>query len=176
MNAGGGLRIERARVRDALPLLALRREVLAEKQWFVTLPAELSTTLEAQEQQVRDLERSENSALFVARDRSVLVGMLGLYGGALSRTRHTAKLEMMVAKAARGHGVGDALLAEALGWADRNPWLRKLGLTVFAENQRALALYTKHGFREEGRREGEYLLEDGRAVADVLLYRWVQSG
>jgi RimJ/RimL family protein N-acetyltransferase len=58
---------------------------------------------------------------------------------------------MMVAAPWRGRGVGTALLVAAIDWA-RQRGLHKLSLGVFPGNERALALYRKLGFVEEGRR------------------------
>lgn len=52
---------------------------------------------------------------------------------------------------ARGRGVGDALLSTASGHA-RTSGLRRLVLDVGDRNDRAIALYDRHGFRATGRR------------------------
>jgi RimJ/RimL family protein N-acetyltransferase len=169
-----GLRIEPARPLDALPTLALHRAVLEERQWFITLPEELDLTLDEREHQIRGLAEADNSLFLVARlPGERCVGFLTLRGGSLRRLRHTAKLELMVDPSWRGEGIGTAMLEAALRWAEDSPVLTKIGLAVFATNERALALYDKLGFREEGRRPGEYRLEDGSTRDDVLLYRFV---
>jgi RimJ/RimL family protein N-acetyltransferase len=61
------------------------------------------------------------------------------------------EIGMMVDRDWRGLGVGSALLSAAIDWA-RERGLHKLSLDVFAHNARALALYRKCGFVEEGRR------------------------
>lgn len=61
------------------------------------------------------------------------------------------EVAMMVAAGWRGRGVGTALLVAAIDWA-RQRGLHKLSLSVFPSNERALALYRKLGFVEEGRR------------------------
>ena len=95
-------------------------------------------------------------------------------GGSLLRLRNTGKLEVMVHPDWRGQGIGRALLEAGLAWAEGSP-LHKVGLAVFATNERALHLYTELGFREEGRRPREYRMEDGTLRDDVLLYRMVGS-
>src|SRR6266436_8870933 len=66
---------------------------------------------------------------------------------------HVASLGMAVAPEWRGRGVGSALMAEAIAWA-RAHGVEKLALSVYPDNQRALALYAKFGFVEEGRLTG----------------------
>lgn len=169
-----GLVVTEASSRDALPLLALKREVLAERDWFITLPEELTTTLDDQVALVRELRDAPNSVLLVARrERGRVVGAVTLMGGALARTRHAARLEILVDPAHRGRGVGRALMTAALAWAEANPVLTKVGLSVFATNERAIALYRSMGFVEEGRRPREYRMEDGTWRDDILFYRFV---
>jgi len=60
------------------------------------------------------------------------------------------ELGMMVAAGWRGRGVGSALVAAAIEWA-RARGLHKLALSVFPDNQAAIALYRKFGFVVEGR-------------------------
>ncbi len=63
-------------------------------------------------------------------------------------------------------GEGTALMQAACDYADRWPQLLRLELTVFVDNARAVALYRRFGFQEEGRHRA-YALRDGACV-DVL--------
>jgi ribosomal protein S18 acetylase RimI-like enzyme len=70
------------------------------------------------------------------------------------------ELGMCVARGWRDRGVGSALVAEAIEWA-RERGLHKLSLDVFAHNARAIALYHKFGFVDEGRRVKHYRRQSG---------------
>ena len=65
----------------------------------------------------------------------------------------------------QGKGVGSALMESLVGLADN--WLNvsRLELTVFTDNERAIALYRKHGFEVEGTHKA-YALRAGK-WADV---------
>lgn len=167
-------RIVEARPRDALAIRALHRGVLEEGRWFVRMPDELPE-VEAIERDLQRFQQSENSAWFLARlPEQQVAGMLVLVGGGLKRTRHVGRIEVMVDKRHRGRGLGAALLDHALDWAAGSQVLTKLSLAVFADNERAIALYRSRGFVEEGRRVGEY--RDGDAMRDdLLLARPVRS-
>jgi sugar/nucleoside kinase (ribokinase family)/ribosomal protein S18 acetylase RimI-like enzyme len=54
-----------------------------------------------------------------------------------------------VAPFARGRGVGDALVDEVIVWA-REQKASRIALAVFENNERALALYRRHGFVDVG--------------------------
>jgi ribosomal protein S18 acetylase RimI-like enzyme len=56
---------------------------------------------------------------------------------------------MWVTLAARGHGVGDALVAAVIRWADEQK-ARRVILCVRDANPHAIALYSRYGFVESG--------------------------
>jgi L-amino acid N-acyltransferase YncA len=63
-----------------------------------------------------------------------------------------AEVSVYVAAAARGCGVGGALMRALIGASERHGvWT--LQSIVFPENQASIVLHLKHGFREVGRRE-----------------------
>jgi RimJ/RimL family protein N-acetyltransferase len=70
------------------------------------------------------------------------------------------ELGMLVARAWRGRGVGTALVTAAIEWALAQG-LHKLALSVFPHNEAAIALYSKFGFVEEGRRSKHMRRSDG---------------
>jgi len=79
----------------------------------------------------------------------------------VQKSRHGfAEIGMCVAKGWRGKGLGSALMDVAEEWA-RDQGVHKLSLGVFAHNERAIALYRKHGFAEEGRRVKHYRRKNG---------------
>src|SRR4051794_39734891 len=69
-------------------------------------------------------------------------------------------LGMLVARSWRGRGVGSALLAAAIDWAQERG-LHKLCLSVWPHNAAAIALYRRFGFVEEGLRVKHYRRASG---------------
>ena len=169
----GDLVISRARKIDAMSLLSIHREVLAEGSFFITRGDECRRTLVDQPARIHSCLDSPGELFLVARVRRMPVGFLVLEAGPLARMRHCLKLELMVAQAARGQGIGKRLLAAAVEWARATSSVEKVGLNVFADNEKAVQLYRSFGFTEEGRRHREYRLEDGRYRDDLLMQLWV---
>ncbi len=63
-----------------------------------------------------------------------------------------AEVSIYVAAAARGRGVGDALMRGLIARSEvAGVWTLQAG--IFAENAASLALHVRHGFRAVGRRE-----------------------
>ena len=90
------------------------------------------------------------------------------------RRSHVASFGMGVHDAYQGRGVGSALLAAALDFADRWWGALRIELTVFADNARAIGLYEKHGFVREGRHVA-YAIRDG-VLIDALAMARVRAG
>jgi len=68
-------------------------------------------------------------------------------------------ISVWVAPQARGHGVGDRLMHEVGLWA-RGLAATTVQLSVMPDNQRAIALYLRHGFMDSGKLGAR--LPDGR--------------
>jgi putative acetyltransferase len=67
---------------------------------------------------------------------------------------------------AQGKGVGSALLKAMIDYADSWTTFLRIELTVYADNAKAIALYKKFGFEQEGVLRN-YSLRNGR-FEDVL--------
>ncbi len=104
--------------------------------------------------------------LFIVAERGgEVVGNAGVHPLQHVRRRHAAGIGMAVARHAQGQGVGTALMAAIVDWADRWAQLLRLELTVFTDNAPAIALYRKFGFEIEGTHRA-YAMRDG-SYADV---------
>ncbi len=109
--------------------------------------------------------RADHLQLVAERDGQV-VGSAGLHPSPQLRRRHTAVLGISVARPAQGLGVGTALMQALCDYADGWGQLLRIELTVFTDNERAIALYRRFGFRQEGLHRGFALR--GGAYTDVL--------
>jgi len=87
----------------------------------------------------------------------------------LAATSHVFQLTIVAHPAMTGRGVGSALLADLLGWAERDSRVKKVELRVRATNVRAIALYQKFGFEVEGRFRSRIRLADGTFIDDLAM-------
>jgi putative acetyltransferase len=94
-----------------------------------------------------------------------VIGLLGLSRGEARRS-HVGSIGMAVHDAYAGRGVGTALMAAAVDLADNWLQLKRLELSVYADNGRAIALYERFGFEREGLARA-FAWRDG-AYADSL--------
>jgi L-phenylalanine/L-methionine N-acetyltransferase len=106
----------------------------------------------------------------VAADGQV-VGGAGLHpAGASPRRRHAMTLGMQVQPAWQRQGIGSQLLQALCDYADNWLGLLRLELEVYADNDRAQALYRRFGFVQEGLHRC-HALRDGVYVDSLSMAR-----
>lgn len=111
----------------------------------------------------RTTDVPDNVFVYVALVDGEIVGNLGFEVCTSPRRRHVASLGMGVKDDVQGRGVGSALLATVIDLADNWLNLKRIELTVYSDNDRAINLYKKFGFAIEGEskayafRNGEYV-------------------
>ncbi|MEK0082564.1 GNAT family N-acetyltransferase [Benzoatithermus flavus] len=163
VEAPAGLILRAARLDDAEALCALANE--ASYRWgTLRLPYQ---SLEETRRWLQGL--SADDLLLVGELGGKVVGNGGLHR-ATGRRRHAAVLGMGVAEAWQGKGIGRVLLAALIDAADNWLDLRRLELTVYTDNTRAIALYERFGFAREGVMRA-YAYRDGSYVDALLMAR-----
>jgi RimJ/RimL family protein N-acetyltransferase len=156
---------------DAEALTRLAEEVSAEPEgWLISANGEWRSVGD-ERRYLKALRRYPNAAVVVAeRSDGEIVGRLSLARDTHPASAHVADLGLMVAKDARGNGVGRALMSEAVEWS-RGSGIRKLELHVFPWNAPAIRLYERSGFKREGLRKGQYLRSGEEVDAILMAYR-----
>lgn len=86
----------------------------------------------------------------VAEINGVVVGHLGLLLNPTPRRKHCASFGIAIHPESQGQGVGSALMRETLHLCDNWLNISRIELSVFCDNQHAVALYRKCGFVIEG--------------------------
>lgn len=138
----GGVTIRPVRLEDARDVHALR-VMEGVRETILALPSERVSDTE-------EFIRSTKEHLMVAEVDGRVVGMAGLVIPAMARQRHTAGVGIMVHTDYQGRGIGRALMESLLDIADNWLMLKRVELSVFTDNERAVRLYESLGFVVEG--------------------------
>lgn len=114
-------------------------------------------------------ELGEGDTLLVAEVGGLVVANAGL-NRRKGRLAHSAGLGMGVHDDWWGRGVGSALMTALLDVADNWLDLKRVDLTVYADNPAGIALYRRFGFVEEGLHRA-YAFRDGVYVDALAMAR-----
>lgn len=166
MKDGRAAILRPAREHEAQELLDMVNEVGAEGIYIGT--EKLLLDVDEERSFIRDATRDPRKLLMVVEVAGQVVGIGSIFGGTFgAKDRHVGTLGMLVAKAYREVGLGAAMMRYLLNWA-QDIGFEKVELEVFSTNTRAINLYRKFGFVEEGRRQRAFWLRD-RYADGVLM-------
>lgn len=153
--------IRTATPNDAQAVLTYTQDVMGEAPYLLTTREEFTKTVENQYQFLASyLEHPHQLALLAELDGHV-VGFLNFQNGHRTRIAHQGEMSMSLLHEVRGQGLGRAMVAQLIQWAQGNPLLEKVTLDVFSDNQPAIALYERVGFIKEGIQRKAIKMEDG---------------
>jgi L-phenylalanine/L-methionine N-acetyltransferase len=121
---------------------------------------------------IRELlnKSGEGDHILVAAMNGEIVGVIGLHTSSRPRVNHKAEIGMMVRDDWQGKNVGTAMMQAVIGLADRWLNLTRIELTVFTDNEAAIAPFRKFGFEIEGTLR-KYAFRDGEFVDAYAMAR-----
>jgi RimJ/RimL family protein N-acetyltransferase len=163
--------------REALKVLKYIDPIIHERGFLVVQPEEFKPDQKKERARIRKHRENSCHLFIVAESSGTIVGLLGINGlgdAPRKRTAHCAVLHLTVRKDWRDRGVGKVLVSAAMDWAKINPGLEKICLSVFADNLRAIHVYKKLGFSEEGRRKRQYKISKGKYIDELLMAKFVK--
>jgi RimJ/RimL family protein N-acetyltransferase len=174
MSAQEIVMIRTAQIEDAQAVLDIHREVISEKDYFIAVSEEFNKTVEEHEEWIKKIIEHERETMFVADINGKVAGWIVFLSQERKRMHHTGSIAIMLQKDHRNKGIGKLLINEILSWATQHPVIEKVSLATFSTNSRAIELYKKLGFVEEGRKVKEFKFSDHEYVDDVLMYKLVK--
>lgn len=159
--------------RDAEPFLKLCRKIDEETEFMLFEEGERATTIEQQQNIIKKISQSSNSAIFVAEIENKLVGYLMAIGSKPKRIRHSVYIVAGVTRENSGKGIGTQLFKELENWAKTIGVIR-LELTVRINNTSAISLYKKLGYEIEGIKRAACIMDgnlvDSYYMSKILKY------
>lgn len=166
---GSEIYIRSARTRDARALARFKFEMLRTSRHLNTRVEEARLTTGGERRLIRRVDASENEIAIVALYDGDIIASLETMTDHRSKLQHSTLLGLSVAKAFRDKGLGRIMLDCCLSWAKAHRTLERVELHVHGDNARAIALYEKLGFIEEGRRKDAIRRGPQEYVDDILM-------
>ena len=161
--------IRPARIGDAEGINALRR-MPGVFENILGIPSE---RIQRTEEFLRSPDPNNHQFVAIVKDAEggeIIAGTAGITVYGNPRMRHSAGIGIMVHREYQGKGIGKALMQALLDIADNWLMLVRVELTVFVDNERAIALYEKMGFVKEGVKRMA-AIRNGAYVDELIMAR-----
>lgn len=143
------IEIREVEISDYKGLLDVLKTAMNETDFLSCSGTELNLDYEDEKKYINDLKLSKNRKMFVAIYQGKLVGSIDFRGSNLKKSRHYGSIGLLVLKKYWSKGIGTKLLDKVIDWGKRNE-IKKINLEVAANNNRAIQLYERKGFKLEG--------------------------
>jgi RimJ/RimL family protein N-acetyltransferase len=144
------LTIKKADEDDATQIIKYIKQVLEESDYFTIGLEEFEKTKGQQRKDIKNMAKNPNNLFLLATINNKIVGFLNFKTEQKRRTSHVGEFGVSVLKNKWGLNIGSALLNALLGWIKTRKQIKKINLQVRSDNTRAIALYRKYGFQNEG--------------------------
>lgn len=113
------------------------------------------------------LKNPPGSKIVVEKDEKI-IGILGYKSPIpLPSNKHVVEIDIAVHPDYQREGIGQ-LLMDKMKEIARGKGFIKISLRVLSINQKAIRFYEKNGFKQEGRLEKEFIIQD-KYVDDILM-------
>lgn len=155
---------------DAAALIAYSKIVFASTDQLLNTVEEYTITEEGEKVWINNFLQNPDSLALVAELDHQIVGMLFFMSQTKRKSAHAGEFGVNVHPDHQSHGIGKALTESLMEWAKKHPKIEKVFLQVFATNTKAIGLYKKLGFKEEGRHVKAIKQDDGTYVDILQMY------
>jgi RimJ/RimL family protein N-acetyltransferase len=157
--------------KDAKNLSEVRVQIDGETEYMDREKGEAYIDETGFKQLIKIDTESTHNLFLVCEVNGRIVGFSRCEGNPLKRMSHKVEFGVCVLKGFWGYGIGTKLLEETIKWADTNE-IKKITLNVLEINEKAIMLYKKYGFEEEGVLKKDKLLADGNYYNTVVMGRF----
>lgn len=154
--------LRNANCEDAKEILQHMILTTGETENMLRYPDEITMTEAEEREYLSDIEASTDSIMISAVVDGKIVANAGLTPvSKLEKCRHRADFGISIQKKYWGCGIGSCIMSVILETA-RQAGYEQIELDVVADNQRAVRLYEKYGFKIFGTNEKAFRCRDGR--------------
>ncbi|PFR90543.1 GNAT family N-acetyltransferase [Bacillus cereus] len=161
---------------DAEAIIDIRKEIILSEtttKFFIVSPTKLPNDIDAEKEKIRKSNKKGNLYIVYEVDSKV-VGFLLFNRYELERLRHAGAMGMGIREAYCNQGIGTKLIEFLISWAKGQKGLEKICLGVVSINDRAIKVYKRMGFVEEGRQIKQIKYEDGSYGDNVLMGLYIE--
>ena len=160
------MNIRKINIDDTENYLDMLKQLDNETKYMMYEAGERKTSIEEMRLSIQNIVDT-NKLLLVAEEEGKIIGFLSANKGFANRIKHSAYIVIGILKDYRGKKIGTRLFEELFQWAASNK-ITRLELTVMTNNENAIRLYKKMGFKVEGLKE-KSLIVDGNYIDEYYM-------
>lgn len=147
---GETLIIREAMKEDAAAVIEYLNDVVCETDFLTMGKGEFNKTVAEEEEIFEAHRQSQNQIIIIAELNGEIAGLANISANNKPRQKHIGELGITVQKDHWGKGIGTKMMQAMIEWAKASGVIRKINLSVQANNEAAIKLYEKCGFEKEG--------------------------
>ncbi len=147
---GEELFIRKAIPDDAEQMARFKIHISGESDFLSFGENEIEITAETERQRIQSENAADNSVIIIALINGEIVGFVTFKGGDRVRKKHAGEMGISVRQQYWGLGIGSMLLEVLIEWAKKTRIIKKIDLLTRVDNEKAVKLYEKYGFKKEG--------------------------
>ncbi|MGL5347253.1 MAG: GNAT family N-acetyltransferase [Peptostreptococcaceae bacterium] len=147
---GGSAIIREAKVNDAKGMLEYCNLVGGETDFLTFGENEFKISLEDEERIIENITNSQNQMFLVAIVNNEIASLASVMSNQKARSKHVGTVGISVKEKYWGLGIGNEVMKYIIEWAKSNGVTKKINLLVREDNYKAISLYKKLGFEDEG--------------------------
>ncbi|MEI4832043.1 GNAT family protein [Bacillus sp. FJAT-53711] len=142
--------IREALQKDAQSMIDFYNVVGGETDFLSFGKNEFSMSLHDYENFIESTGADNNSIILLATMDDEIISIASITSSPKARTKHVGTLGIVIAEEHCGFGLGRKMMEELIEWAKENGTTKKIHLVTREDNDKAIELYQKVGFKEEG--------------------------
>lgn len=142
--------IREAAQEDAQSMIEFYNIVGGETDFLSFGKNEFSMSLHDYENFIESTKADHHSIILLATMDDKIISIASITSSPKARTKHVGTLGIVIAEEHCGFGLGRKLMEELIEWARGNSSTKKIHLVTREDNDKAIELYKKVGFKEEG--------------------------
>lgn len=166
----GELIIESVQKEDADEIISFIKQVDSETNFLMRESGEFNMSIESERNFIENKLSNDMEILLVAKVDGKIAGTLGFASIPYNRYKHKGEFGISIIKDFWNQGIGYKLIDTMVNWAD-NTGIVKITLEVDSNNFRAINLYKKFGFTQEGILKYDKYLGSGVYEDSIIMAR-----
>lgn len=174
LNSGELLILRKPEEQDAKNMISYLNQVGGESDNLLFGENEFHLTVEQEVSYLKSLESQPGTLMLLGLLDSEIVSVAQISCLSRKRISHNAEIALSVKKAHWQKGIGRHMMEELLAFARNTGVIRTVSLGVRADNENAVHLYEKLGFKKVGVHK-DYFLIRGEYFDELLMDLQIQE-